>query len=165
MACAAVPDAPDAVVARVLADEPQWKAAYERARPAAASMAAWRDLADEVELIIVFGTWCPDSLREVPLAWKALAGSQVRVRNVPVDRSKTSPDFDARGADIRYVPTFIVRRQGLEVGRLVESPESGLLSDLLALARGTRRGVVSGRPELGRPARVDEPATRPAGPD
>jgi hypothetical protein len=53
------------------------------------------------------------------------------------------------GADVRRVPTFVVIRDGREVGRIVESSPRGVESDLGALLRGECRGVVSSRTDVG----------------
>jgi hypothetical protein len=41
------------------------------------------------------------------------------------------------------VPTIIVRREGVEVGRIVEHPTRSIEEDLLDLLRGTRTGFLS----------------------
>jgi len=140
----------EAEVSRALLErDPAWRRAYDQASPSPKQRAALESVDAAVRVRVVYGAWCPDSRREVPIFWKALDEAEVRfeVEHIPVDRSKTRPGLD--DADIRYVPTFIVMRGGDEVGRLVESPESGLLDDLLALMKGRRAGVVSGRPDMG----------------
>lgn len=105
------------------------------------------------EIEVFFGTWCSDSRRELARLWRALdvAGGDLpaEVRYIGVDRTKTQPADLVRGHDIRFVPTFIVRRDGRELGRIVESAPHGIEKDLAALLRGEVRGVVSGRSDLG----------------
>lgn len=133
----------------VLAQNSAWQRAYDQASPSPGQVAALESVDAAVSLRVVYGVWCPDSRREVPVLWRALDAADVRfeVANIPVDRSKTGPGL--RDADIRYVPTFIVQRDGKELGRLVESPETQLLDDLLALLQGRRTGVISGRADMG----------------
>lgn len=104
------------------------------------------------ELIVYLGTWCGDSRREVPRFWRVLdeSGGVVpfEVRYVGVDREKKEPAEAVITDDIRYVPTFIVRRGGQEVGRIVEESPNGIEADLLALLRGESRGVISTRDDL-----------------
>src|SRR4030095_16293649 len=81
------------------------------------------------EVTVFLGTWCSDSRREVPRFWKALAeaGFDVpfAVHYIGVDRGKKEPASELAANDIRYLPTFIVRRDGRETGRIVEtSPHS-----------------------------------------
>lgn len=82
---------------------------------------------------IVMGTWCPDSRREVPRFYKILdtlgiADDQIILINV--DRSKRTPNGEETGLDIQNIPTFIIYWNGTEIGRIVESPEETLESDL-----------------------------------
>jgi thiol-disulfide isomerase/thioredoxin len=105
------------------------------------------------EVSVYFGTWCPDSRRELARLWRAFdeIGSMVpfEVRFVGVDRSKQQPADLLAGVALRYVPTFVVRRDGREVGRIVETSPHGIEQDLLALLTGKAGGVLSGsRPEL-----------------
>lgn len=103
------------------------------------------------DVTVFLGTWCGDSRREVTRLWRALdlAGEAVpfRIEYVGVDREKIEPADHTAGRDIRYVPTFIVSRDGEEVGRIVESAPCGVESDLADLLTGARTGAVSGRPD------------------
>ncbi len=146
-AMTAAAPAPVAISDQVLAEYPIWRTRYGRVEPNPERVSAVQRAPEDIELIIFFGTWCSDSLREVPLAWKALRHAPFTVKNVRVDRSKRGPDVDA-AVDLRYVPTFIVRRGGKELGRIVESPQGDLLGDLLAIIEGEKTGTVSGRFDL-----------------
>lgn len=103
------------------------------------------------EIIVYLGTWCSDSRREVPRFWRALDQTgglvQFSVEYVAVDEDKQEPAQRLEDVDLRYVPTFVVRRDGEELGRVVEVAETGIERDLLALLTGQARGVVSGRDE------------------
>ncbi|MEM6369906.1 MAG: hypothetical protein AAGD10_03435 [Myxococcota bacterium] len=136
-------------VRSVLQRDPAWGQVYARARPSPAQLRRLEAVEPEISVLVVYGEWCSDSRREVPLYWKALDQAKVRFETAfrAVDRSKTGPGLE--DLEILYVPTFVIRREGVEVGRLVESAETDLLSDLLAVMEGGRAGVLSGRPELG----------------
>ena len=103
-------------------------------------------LADTIQpgdhVTVVMGTWCTDSLREVPKFMKILDllheqyGKDLEASFLAVDRSKVSPVSLVQGLGIQKVPTFIYERDGRETGRIVESP-TGLFEDnLLAIAAG-----------------------------
>lgn len=102
---------------------------------------------------VIFGTWCGDSRREVTRFWKAidLAGGATpfAIEYVAVDTGKKVPDGSIDGVGLRYVPTFLVLRDGKEVGRIVESSPNGIETDLGALLRGQRSGVISKRSDVG----------------
>ncbi len=113
---------------------------------------ALREVAPGAEVTVYFATWCSDSRREVPRLWSALerAGGDVpfSVEYIAVDREFDAGDVSLAGADLEYVPTFVVDRDGEEVGRIVESAPDRLERDLHALLTGEREGVLSGRSDL-----------------
>jgi thiol-disulfide isomerase/thioredoxin len=131
---------------------PEWVQAEVDARPEAAAAAALAAVEPGAEVTVYLGSWCGDSRREVPRFWKALdaAGAAVpfTVRYVAVDRQKKEPADAVAQDGIRYLPTFIVRRGGHEVGRVVETSPKGIESDLLALLNGSAHGVLSTRTDL-----------------
>lgn len=138
--------------AAVEAAVPDWVSqvvASEIDREAAQGLAT---VAPGAEVTIFFGTWCGDSRREVSRFWRALdeVGGEVgfQYRLIGVSREKSSPAEFVAGQDLRFVPTFIVRRNGQEVGRIVESAPHGLEVDLLALIEGRAQGVLSLREDL-----------------
>lgn len=88
---------------------------------------------DSVEILIVYGTWCSDSRRELPHFLKLMDAIQFppdRISLIAVDRSKLLPAGVSSEHDIKLVPTFIVTYRGLEVGRILESPKNSLEQDL-----------------------------------
>ena len=81
---------------------------------------------------IFMGTWCEDSQREYPRFLKILDEAKFpkqRMITYAVNESKKSFYSEEIGKDIRFVPTFIFYKGGKEVGRIVESPTSGLLEE------------------------------------
>ena len=105
------------------------------------------------ELTVYLGTWCEDSQREIARFWRALdeTGGMVpfTIEYVAVDRDKLEPANLLCDADLEYVPTFVVTRDGREVGRVVEESPEGIEIHLLALLTGEAEGVVSARDDLG----------------
>lgn len=105
------------------------------------------------EVDVFLGSWCGDSRREVSRLFRALehvasiGPLPFTIRFIGVDRAKTAPGF-TEGAGLRYVPTIVVRREGVEVGRIVESAPDGVDRSLLALLDDSRTGVISGRSDL-----------------
>lgn len=126
--------------------------------------AALAEVPPGAEVTVFLGTWCSDSRREVPRFWRALdhardrspdpvegpgdGGLPFTVDYVAVDRDKEEPAELLVGRDLAYVPTFVVRRDGREVGRIVESAPGGVEADLLALLRWEMWGVISGRDDV-----------------
>lgn len=89
---------------------------------------------------IYFGTWCPDSRREVPRIYKILdeAGyDEAKVKLVGVNRDKKIPnisDEELLRLDVQRVPTLIIfNKKGEEVNRYVEYAQTTLENDLLLI--------------------------------
>lgn len=105
-----------------------------------------------VEVTVFMGTWCEDSRRELARLWRGFdaagALSPDGFRYVGVDRDKQEPQELVAGLDLRYVPTIIVKKQGDEVGRIVEEAPDGIEHDLLALLSGEKSGLVTARTDL-----------------
>lgn len=132
---------------------PEWVQAQVEAKPDAAAAQALAQVEPGAEVTVFLGTWCGDSRREVPRLWSAIdaAGGMVpfKVTYIAVDREKKDPAGEAAKSDVRYVPTFIVVRDGREVGRIVETSPHGVEADLLALLTGKAQGVLTTREDLG----------------
>ncbi len=89
---------------------------------------------------IFMGTWCEDSQREVPHFYKIMDHLNIEDKIVTIiavddhpDRLKTSPQGEERGKNIEFVPTFIFRRNGTEIGRIVEMPRISLEADMIEI--------------------------------
>ena len=98
-----------------------------------------KELSDGVNIQIFMGTWCSDSRREVPRFLRILDGlkfERTKLLIVNVNRKMKSPTHDEKNRNIEFVPTFIIYRNGNEIGRIVEFPIITLESDLLSLLLG-----------------------------
>jgi thiol-disulfide isomerase/thioredoxin len=131
---------------------PEWVQAEVESQPDAEAAKTLAAVAPGAEVTIFLGTWCGDSRREVPRFWRALdlAGGSVpfKISYVTVDRHKQEPAGPVTASSIRFLPTFIVRRDGREVGRIVETSPHGIEHDLLALLTGKAGGVIATRQDL-----------------
>lgn len=154
---AAEEEAPAAIVGpttreAIEAADPSWVTATVEAEIDEDDAAALAAVDPGAEVTVFLGTWCSDSRRELPRLWRALdeVGGLVpfEIEYVAVDRDKEEPAGPIEGARIEYVPTFVVRRGGEEVGRVVETSPSGIETDLLALLTGEASGVLSARDDL-----------------
>jgi thiol-disulfide isomerase/thioredoxin len=87
-----------------------------------------------ITIKIVMGTWCPDSRREVPRFMKILNIWQFppeAVTFIGVDDAKHSPVGDYDKLDIKSVPTFIIYKNNIEAGRIIENPVTSLEQDII----------------------------------
>jgi len=93
---------------------------------------------DGLTIKIVMGTWCPDSRREVPRFMRILDLWQFPVANVifiGVDNAKLSPVGEYEKLDIQRVPTFIIYKNNIEAGRIIENPTTSLEQDIVNILK------------------------------
>lgn len=136
--------------------EPGWVAAEIEARPDVETARALTEVEPGAEVTVYFGTWCSDSERELARLWRGFdevgvgMGTELpfSIEYVAVDRDKTEPARRLAGVGLEYVPTFVVRRDGEEVGRMVEVSPDGIEHALLDLLSDRATGVVSARQDL-----------------
>ncbi len=90
-------------------------------------------------IILVMGTWCEDSHREVPRFFKILEELKYpdgKLTIIAVNRKKEAPNGEEGRFNIQKVPTIIVQKYGKEIGRITESPSTGYLErDLLEILK------------------------------
>lgn len=89
-----------------------------------------------ISVKIILGTWCSDSRREVPRFIRILDElkfDESRLTLICVDRKKESPAGNIKELEIKLVPTFILYREGKEIGRIIETPQTTLECDLQKL--------------------------------
>lgn len=93
-----------------------------------------RKMSDSVEIIVVYGTWCSDSRRELPHFWKIVDSSHYpsdHISMIAVDRTMQLPAGIQEEYGITSVPTFIIHYRRLEIGRITESAKTSLEQDLV----------------------------------
>jgi hypothetical protein len=91
-----------------------------------------------ITVTIVMGTWCSDSKEQVPRFMRLfddLEHSFATPAFICVDRDKKAGDVSLEGMDIIKVPTFIVYYQGMEIGRIVETPKTTMDQDFLDILK------------------------------
>ncbi len=92
---------------------------------------------------IFMATWCGDSKREVPRFMKILDELKVKESAISIinvnnskESYKQSPTHEEEGKLIFRVPTFIIYKKGVEIGRIVEYPVTSLEMDLVQILLG-----------------------------
>lgn len=87
-----------------------------------------------ITILVVVGTWCPDSRREVPRFMKILTAINFpsdKVKFLGVDNTKNAPVDNYESFGIQRVPTFIFYVKNIEAGRIIENPSTSLEKDML----------------------------------
>lgn len=89
---------------------------------------------ENIDILIILGTWCSDSQEQVPKFFKVLDRIKFPKKNVQlicVSSAKEAGEVDVAVYGLQKVPTFIVYNKGREIGRIIETPYSTLEGDLL----------------------------------
>jgi len=100
---------------------------------------------EDISVVIMFGTWCHDSKREVPRMLRILDSAGVGTEQlslIGVDINKTEPKGREKLYNLRNTPTLILLRNGKEVGRIIERPNVSLEADLIVLTTRSSEPVV-----------------------
>ena len=117
---------------QLITEYPQFRSVYEQYQPSSAEVAAVQSLSGK-SLVVLFGTWCHDSEREVPRLLKLLDVSGVELQSLSlhgVDYNKQGPNDSHQKYELRYTPTIILLQGEDELGRVIEKPMVSLGEDL-----------------------------------
>lgn len=93
----------------------------------------------EIEVEAYFGTWCPDSRRELPRLIKLLDLSgwdTNQIKLVGVNRSKEIPNASKEEIEriqLKMIPTFIILENGIEINRFVEYAIETMEKDIIRI--------------------------------
>lgn len=115
---------------------PEWQdrmVAYEAAYGA---IEALKEVGDFVQVEVFFGSWCADSAEHVPAFFQVVNlvnSPRFEVSHMAVPRPPEQRLPYVAGKDVEKFPTFIVLVNGIEQGRIVETPARSVEEDLLAL--------------------------------
>jgi len=107
---------------------------YQAFQLSDAEVAEIKSWPSDLHIEVYFGSWCHDSVREVPRFLKIVAQSPtLSNRLVALDYEKSEPRGSAKSHDIKYTPTFIVYQKDQEIGRIIERPNVSLTADISAM--------------------------------
>lgn len=119
---------------------PVWRSLMEHYRPKPEAVAAIKGSAQKTTVIVALGTWCPDSKYHVPRLLKAIeeAGNKrINVKLIGIANKFKAPMDVIERLKITKVPTVIVERKGVEIGRITENPIAEKIEeDLAAILTG-----------------------------
>jgi len=113
---------------------PEMKTEKEEYQPDSAAIAYLKQFNQNVNVLVMLGTWCSDSRREVPRFLKVMeeAGNdRFHYELFGLDRSKRDSLGLGEKNQIEYVPTFIIFQDSGEIGRIVETPQISIEQDLV----------------------------------
>lgn len=96
--------------------------------PDTATINAFERAKGKCQFVVFGGTWCEDTQFILPKFFKLQEKSGLQdevITMFGVDRAKTSLGNIAKAFNVTLVPTFIVMKDGKEIGRVVEYGKTG----------------------------------------
>jgi hypothetical protein len=122
---------------KILAAGPAWQEIYDKYEPPSDMVDALKSkMSPGMKIDVYLGLWCPDSRNNVPPFIKILdrLGAEVTVRYVNVPRKASREiKYYVDEFQVTRVPTFILYRDGAEIGRIVENPKMGMMEDIMEI--------------------------------
>ncbi len=97
--------------------------------PEATAVAGLKTAKDSIHILAFGGTWCDDTKTIFPKFFAitdAAAFPQERITILGVDRDKKTVNHLSEAFNVTLVPTFIVLKNGKEIGRVVEYGKYGM---------------------------------------
>jgi len=94
------------------------------------------EILSEIEIVVVFGSWCGDSRRELPRFYKILDEINFPKKNITViavDRTKKGKHKIFERINVQRVPTFYFYKDEKLIGKIVETPVKSLEEDMLEI--------------------------------
>ena len=98
-----------------------------------------KPLIKKKDVVLIMGTWCEDSEREIPGFVKILESinyDTTKMRIIAVDENKITPNFIENNYDLINVPTIIFYENKNEINRIVEFPIKSIEEDILDILTG-----------------------------
>ena len=95
-----------------------------------------KPLFKDIEITVFMGTWCSDSRKEIPVFYKLidkLNFSENSIELIGMTLEKTTPDSLELNQNLINVPTFIFKKDGKEINRIVEFPLETIEKDILEI--------------------------------
>jgi len=125
----------------VLAKEPSFtwiESGLKAYAPQQAIISKLQPLLQQYTVTVFLGTWCDDSQLLVPQLFKVLQNAQYPTSQVivyGVDRAKTTGGGQDKDFKITNVPTIILQKGPVEIGRITENVHASMEQDILDIVQ------------------------------
>jgi len=119
---------------QILKDHPDWQQVVATYMPSAPALEKLKALNIPVHVEVFLGTWCSDSKAQVNAFFKVLDmvdSPLITASYIGVPQKKEARSQFTGGKDIQKIPTFIITVDGMEKGRIIETPLKSIEQDLL----------------------------------
>lgn len=115
-----------------------WTTEYNNYQPDYETLDSLEGKLEDVNIKMVFRSTCSDSREQLPRLFKILNELNYNVNSITligVDREKKGLSNEAEGLNIEFVPTIIFYKDGIEIGRIVETPAESLEKDICGIIK------------------------------
>ncbi|MDC1336220.1 thioredoxin family protein [Flavobacteriaceae bacterium] len=95
-----------------------------------------KPLFEDIEITVFMGTWCSDSRKEIPVFFKLIDKLRINENSIELigmTLEKTTPDSLELNQNLINVPTFIFKKDGKEINRIVEFPLETIEKDIFEI--------------------------------
>jgi thiol-disulfide isomerase/thioredoxin len=109
---------------------------YQSYKPDENTIRELRKRKKDLRIFVVMATWCGDTKDNIPAFYKVMDEIKFNdkdVQLIAVDRENSAGDIDIQWLGITKVPTFVLMRNDLEIGRIIESPTLSIEKDMLLI--------------------------------
>lgn len=123
---------------KILETSEEWKTNYNGHQVDEAFLETLKaKIGDNLNVDVYLGTWCSDSLKNVPAFIKIIEATETATLTVNYYNVGRKPNkkvkYYVKELKVERVPTFIFSRQGKELGRIVENPTNSLIEDIVEI--------------------------------
>ncbi|NIV71381.1 MAG: hypothetical protein GWN16_01445 [Calditrichae bacterium] len=116
---------------------PEWREHHLKSEVDASLIDRLKKIDELLNIVCYLGSWCSDSKQGVPPFMKALHkanNDNIRIQLIAVNRQKDEPQHRSIQHNIQRVPTFLIYKNGEEIGRLIEFPmQDNFIQDFLSV--------------------------------
>ncbi len=98
-----------------------------------------KPLIKNFEITVFMGTWCEESQKDIPGFFKLydyIKADNEKIQLIGMSEQKTTPQNYEKGLEIFNVPTYIFKKNGKEINRIVEFPVETLEKDIFKILSG-----------------------------
>ena len=107
--------------------------------PNSNTLAKIKPLIKNKDIVLIMGTWCEDSEREIPgfiNILESISYDTAKIRIIAVDEDKITPNFIEKDYELINIPTIIFYDNKNEINRIVEFPIKSIEEDMLDILSG-----------------------------
>ncbi|MEE9152136.1 MAG: thioredoxin family protein [Thermoplasmata archaeon] len=121
-----------------LSAHPEFRANLGLYKPNENSLDEIRANVKGLKIKIFCADWCPDCRMQLPRFLSvvlALGEENISIEFIEVDRDKKDELGMAERMNVLAVPTFILFRDGEEIGRIIERPKDSMEKDIAGIIK------------------------------